>query len=95
MPFLKIPTVVFTTTGVPEELLLIITNVPPELNSNNQQMPISTHAKFRANPSAMSKSPLIATYVRKPGNFVLIVVVLLFFVSINVTILKRDYEESF
>ena len=58
MACLKIRTVVFTSIGVPAEMLFIMTNVPPELNSDNQHL-MSTHATFPANLSAMSKSPLI------------------------------------
>lgn len=58
MSCLKIRTVVFTSTGVPAEVLFIMTNVPPGLNSDNQHI-MPTHATFPASPSAMSKSPLI------------------------------------
>ena len=58
MAYLKIRTVVFTSTVVPAEVLFIMMNVPPELNSNNQRL-VLTHVTFPANPSAMSKSLLI------------------------------------
>ena len=58
MACLKIRTVVSTSTGVPAEVLFIMTNVPPELNTHNQHL-MSTHATFPANSSAMSKSQLI------------------------------------
>lgn len=60
MAYLKIPTVVFTSTGVLTEVLFVVTNVPLELNTDNHCL-VSTRATFQANLSAVSKTTLIAT----------------------------------
>ena len=75
MPCLKIRTVVITSTGVPAEVLFIMTIVPPELNSEIQHS-MPTYVTFPANRSAMSKSPLILMSVVLCFDFVSCLVLL-------------------